>query len=273
MRFHSQNLNDDGDCNVIGSMLWKGRAWFYAGKDRHKETFHTEWLLGKFARGFGLTIGFGEGDDDRSVCLHACIPFVFSVYLVICGLWRLKHPHKTGIAIHNNSFWIYPFTNEMVTRSDSPWWERCIGFRFPWDYDWYSTEILEHKANLPCLAKAIHVEKRRVGLKDFFYEYETMKAVKASVSETYDYTYVLKNGTVQKRKATVHVVRMTWRMKWWPLLPFKKARTSIDVQFDDEVGDRTGSWKGGCIGCGYDMNYGETPWECLQRMERELRFK
>src|SRR5882672_3039125 len=230
MRIHSQNLNE------TGSKFWKGRAWFYLGKNRHDESFHTEWLFGKFARQFAITAGFGEGDDDRSLCLHVCIPFLFSVFLVICGLWRLKQPHRTGISVHNGALWFYPFTNDHESRRDMPWWEKNYCWYFPWNYEWHMTEILEHKANLPLLARAIHVEQRHLGLKDFCKDYEQMKTVKASVSETYDYTYVLKNGTVQKRKATVFVERRTWRMKWWPLLPMKKVSTSIDIAFDDEVG-------------------------------------
>lgn len=47
---------------------------------------------------------------------------------------------------------------------------------------------------------------------------------------------------------------------------------SIDVEFNAEVGERTGSWKGGCIGCGYQMNPNETPLQALRRMEAERKF-
>lgn len=91
--------------------------------------------------------------------------------------------------------------------------------------------------------------------------------------ETYDYTYTLKSGEIQHRKADIHVRRMTWVWRWtywlkWP----RKVRTSIDIRFDDEVGERTGSWKGGCTGCGWDLKPNETPLESLRRMERERVF-
>lgn len=47
---------------------------------------------------------------------------------------------------------------------------------------------------------------------------------------------------------------------------------AIDVQFSDEVGERTGSWKGGTIGCGYNMLPGESPLDTLRRMEAERKF-
>ena len=40
----------------------------------------------------------------------------------------------------------------------------------------------------------------------------------------------------------------------------------------EEVGKKKGSWKGGCIGCSYDLKPGETPEECLKRMEKEREF-
>lgn len=88
-------------------------------------------------------------------------------------------------------------------------------------------------------------------------------------TEAHPYTYLLKSGNVQHRTATVskrrHVLRRRWG--WW-----KWIKESIDVEFSDEVGERTGSWKGGTIGCGYDLRPGETLLECLRRMERERSF-
>lgn len=89
------------------------------------------------------------------------------------------------------------------------------------------------------------------------------------------YRYTLKNGTVQDVTATVTVDRMTWCWRgfyrlgiWFP----KKVRTSIDVRFSDEVGEGSGSWKGGTVGCGYEMKPGEIPLQTLRRMEAEKKF-
>jgi hypothetical protein len=153
------------------------------------------------------------------------------------------------------------------------WYQRYYHWNFPWQYDWYSTEVLEHKANLPYLAKTLFLEMRGQKRKDAFEAMRESDPIKKAASETYDYTYTLKSGKLQHRKATVYVSRMTWRMLWYPILPFKKVSTSIDVTFNDEVGDRAGSWKGGCIGCGYEMLRGETPLETLRRMESERKFR
>lgn len=87
--------------------------------------------------------------------------------------------------------------------------------------------------------------------------------------ETHPYKYTLKNGTVQERTATIYVETRLWTRYW---LPWRLFRKSIDVQFDKEVGERSGSWKGGCYGCGYDMKSGETPLQTLRRMEIERKF-
>ncbi len=91
--------------------------------------------------------------------------------------------------------------------------------------------------------------------------------------EAHPYTYTLENGTVQsvtaeiRQERTVRGRRYLRRLGW----PTLKTR-SIDVHFSGEVGERAGSWKGGCIGCGYTMRDGETPFDTLRRMERERKF-
>lgn len=90
---------------------------------------------------------------------------------------------------------------------------------------------------------------------------------------TFDYTYTLRSGEVQRRTAEVYVNRWTnsWRIfKRIPMLHF--SRLSINYTFSDEVGERSGSWKGGCISSGEDMRLGETVEQTFRRMERERKF-
>lgn len=92
-------------------------------------------------------------------------------------------------------------------------------------------------------------------------------------AEDHPYTYILRNGEVQARTATVtkrrHVLNRRWlRRIGWP----NHIRESIDVTFSGEVGERSGSWKGGTIGCGYDLKPGETMKQSLRRMESERKF-
>ena len=92
-------------------------------------------------------------------------------------------------------------------------------------------------------------------------------------SESHPYSYALKSGEIQERTATIskrrHVLtRVVFHRFGWP----KWVSESIEIEFSDEVGERSGSWKGGCIGCGYDLKAGETLLECLRRMERDRKF-
>jgi hypothetical protein len=268
MRYHTQNLNEDKTGKPKGSKLWHGRAWWVL--KRHE--LNWEWCFGKHARMFHWALQFGEGEGDDGILLMAGIPWLFSFYFGVAGVLRCK-ACELGIAIHNHSFWLHLLSWSNETCSNDPWWRKSISWNFPWDYEWFSTEILEHKANLPGLAKTVWMESRADrGKRDVFEAMRKSDVFKKQVSETYDYAYTRKNNEVQQCKATVFVERRTWRMKWWPLLPFKLVRTSIDVHFDDEVGEGIGSWKGGTVGCGYDLKDGETPLECLRRMERERKF-
>lgn len=92
-------------------------------------------------------------------------------------------------------------------------------------------------------------------------------------TEAHTYTYTLRSGEIQKRIATVSKHRhiLTYRglrMFSWP----RWVKESVYVQFDHEVGERTGSWKGGTIACNYDKLPGETMLDALRRMERERKF-
>lgn len=87
--------------------------------------------------------------------------------------------------------------------------------------------------------------------------------------ETHPYRYVLRSGVAQERIATINVESRSW---WRPWIPFRRVSKYINVEFSDEVGERSGSWKGGTIGCSYEMKRGESPLMTLRRMEIERKF-
>lgn len=87
--------------------------------------------------------------------------------------------------------------------------------------------------------------------------------------ETHPYAYLLRSGEVQRRTATIKVETRLWTRPW---LPYKRVSRSLDISFDHEVGERSGSWKGGVMGCGFEMREHESPYAALKRMEQERRF-
>lgn len=93
---------------------------------------------------------------------------------------------------------------------------------------------------------------------------------KEPVDGEHDFSYTLKSGEVQNRKAKLEIHELEWH-RWW--LPWKRVSRGIWVDFDGEVGERTGTWKGGTVGCGYDLLPNETPLECFRRMESEREFR
>lgn len=91
--------------------------------------------------------------------------------------------------------------------------------------------------------------------------------------EVHPYRYLLRSGEVQERTATIYVSEMEWRWHWLKWSPWpRKISRCINVEFSDEVGERSGSWKGGTTGCGYEMRRHETALETLRRMQSERRF-
>lgn len=87
--------------------------------------------------------------------------------------------------------------------------------------------------------------------------------------EQHPYRYVLRSGEVQERIASIKPERRLWTRPW---LPHKRESRYINIDFNDEVGERSGSWKGGVMGCSFDMLPNETPADALRRMEAERKF-
>lgn len=85
----------------------------------------------------------------------------------------------------------------------------------------------------------------------------------------YPYKYTLHSGEVQKRIARIREERRIWTRPW---IPWKSESRYIEVEFNKEVGEGTGSWKGGVLGCSYEMLKDETPLDALRRMELERKF-
>jgi hypothetical protein len=138
--------------------------------------------------------------------------------------------------------------------------ERSLHINMPWSYD-----------------HCIHEVMLDDGTFVVFDGYKDSKEAPENMFRILEpYTYKLKSREIQIRMATVTVDRRSWCWRNWISKWFRwpeKVRVSIDVEFNDEVGERTGSWKGGTIGCGYSLNYPhETPLECLRRMEKERIF-
>lgn len=195
------------------------------------------------ARAIGLSYSIpNDDDDDKRPMLRVCL-FIVQVFLSMP--WRQSFPldiykHAEGCMANREWGFYLPFTSDLPDLflyyggPDCGRGEGTKLIEMPWS--WGSN-----------VRREILTEP-----------------------ETHPYLYRLDSGAVQHRNATIKAEEREWR-RWW--IPWRRVSRYIDVQFDGEVGERTGSWKGGTLGCGYEMKADERPVDTLRRMERERTFR
>lgn len=191
------------------------------------------------------------------------IPFMFFGW----GDFYLRLPFDTGMTdeAENPSYGFYMYhINPAPKKINMPtcfiWqWNSYNSFDMFWAYTWVRTSIL---------LKDNTWEHEVKGDKKQFYNDEWKD--KQFIVE-YDYLDKYDNTRIPTK---VYVDEREWRQHWlkWTSL-FSKVRRGIDVHFSKEVGSKKGSWKGGTLGCGYNMKKGESALDCIKRMESERKFR
>lgn len=224
----------------------------------NKNSIDFKW--GYFAprAGFELVLNRGTYFDRRYAINFAFGWGKFMVYLPFKT--RLEEGcdmPRYGFAVHNDTFWLYRGGDYKDGQCQNQWISWYLPF-FSYEFDGHW--IYNKKAEW------VQMRFRRGAGKLDPYEFRKTDAL----NYVYPYAYKLKNGTVQERTATCTIERRKWHRKWFPFLI--KESTVIDIEFDDEVGERSGSWKGGTLGCGYELLPDETVYACLKRMEAERKF-
>ena len=168
-------------------------------------------------------------------------------------------PPQYGIAIHNDIFWIYR-GGKGNNHGGNKWWT--------WDLPFFTLNHVRHEVecNIDGQIKLVPAKSLETTGKDYI----PLKDNKLVNIHKYDYTDSYDNMVIP---CVYWVEEREWRPKWltWTS-KFKKVRKYIEIEFSDEVGKKKGSWKGGCIGCSYDMLENETPEQCIKRMEKERKF-
>lgn len=203
----------------------------------NKDSFDTHW--GYFAPRLGLEFYLNRGGYFKS---NYSISFCF-----IWGKFQIELPFKTKLeeGCEWPSYGFYWFENQLIFKWGS--WSKHWSLPF---ISW----VFEHHLTLD----------QNGDLVPYSYDMANQH------SEQHNYQYILTSGEVQSRIATCTIEQRQWHRKWLPFV--KMTRKSIDISFDGEVGEETGTWKGGVLGCGYDMLPEETIEQCLRRMERERKF-
>lgn len=218
----------------------------------NRDSIDFRW--GHFSPKFGLELLLHRGFYfDQSYRVSFCFGW---------GQFHIKLPFKTsreescdwpsyGLQIVGNSLWIR--TGDCEENQST---RRMISWDFP----------------IVTLIYDSHEVQREDGnWVPYSPEYERNAEPDGRHVEQHPYIYNLRSGEVQERIATVYKERRNYHRKWLPF--WKKTFTEISVQFNGEVGEKSGSWKGGCVGCGYSIEPNETMLECLRRMESQRKFR
>lgn len=218
--------------------MWRG--WLKNG-----QSLELYWARRGWEFGAGVLIHSNDADrGDRMLCLK---------------LWRFSAYIPLGV------------TAQKVSIDDEPQWSafasKEFGLTFHWgprrkSFDWpWTWHTMAYEAMLP-----------NGTWESIRYSFDA-DGPSSPYTERHPYTYTLRSGEVQERTATItkrrHVI--TWRAFkaiGWP----RWIKESINIEFDGEVGERSGSWKGGTIGCSYDLRPDETMLAALRRMEAERSF-
>lgn len=215
-------------------------------------TFWSRFALTRWQWGVQLC-KFSRDGESGKLSLH-----LFCLWVT---LWISSTPPVGDMM---DRWGVYFFENSL----NLCWGHRRAHFYMPWMYDHCRTEIMLADGRFVPYERYPRRKQPKGGL---YVEPEPVGRYR----QDFDYRYVLKSGEVQERTAAVTVERRSWCWRTWPFRWLRwpsTTRTSIEVEFSDEVGERSGSWKGGTVGCGYDLLPGETPEACLRRMESERKF-
>lgn len=215
--------------------------------------------------GWGLAFALCMFHEHFSLHVHLGWPNLY-IRLPFLQRWH-RDPHEMMES------WGFSLVDSAVHLN---WGAKTKIVSLPWDWKWARTSIMLQDGTwyneLPGGKVSFPNDPRIADEKKPWGTYHQIKE-QFAWKETYPYRYVLRSGEVQERTATVGIEEREWRWHWLQWLPFpRKIQRTIDITFSDEVGERSGSWKGGCTGCGYDIRHDEMPRECLARMEAERKF-
>lgn len=224
---------------------------------RDKWIYEGKWIIFYFTKGFDISFEICGYFDNRPRINIDLFFFSLTIILPIWNNWTDEcDAPKWGISYFRQTFWIHRGGKGNM-KGGGKW----TTFDMPWQLKWVRTSFLRKDGTWEHETKGNHKNFWEEKWKDVIW------------NKTYDYKYILTSGEVQKIKATIKVEEMEWRMNWFKWTSFgNKISKTIDVTFNGEVGEEIGSWKGGTIGCGYNLLPNETPLQCLRRMEKERKF-
>lgn len=225
---------------------------------RNKKSYESKDWINFYTGWTGIRFTFGPASyfDNRWHITFSLGWGTFYIHLPIYSKWDECSPPDYGFYYYEKCFWIC-----LGGKGNENGGSKIKCIHLPYDHIWVRTSNLKKDGTW---------EHETKGNRKEFYD---KKWDGILWKESFHFTYVLKNGTVQNRIATLRVEEREWRQRWlkWTKA-FATISKTINIDFNDEVGERTGSWKGGTTGCSYNMKHGELPEQTLRRMEKERKF-
>ncbi len=167
--------------------------------------------------------------------------------------WEETYPREYGFSLHEGFLRVFfgPQTGDSSTTRDwckfLPWtqWRHVRFSLYTPDGEHFWTE--QGKGSL--LGTSSKIDARK----------ECRKAV--FLMEDFDGASVTATCQIEERE---------WRFgegcfSWLSLFRRRRIVRSLDIEFSAEVGPEKGSWKGGTVGHGIEMLFGETPQDAFRR--------
>lgn len=166
------------------------------------------------------------------------------------------------------------------------WGRKLKIIDMPWSYTWIETAMLLDRP-VPSMAQiapgdapvelwAIDNETtRREALAQGRCAREVYEDVcKKRLKLRRTYTYRLSCGTEQNVRCTLTIRRTEWRQRWLKWTSWGNRRiTYLDVEFDDEIGEGVGTWKGGVLSTSQRIRPGDSIEQTFTWMQRDRKFE
>lgn len=199
-------------------------------------------------------------------------------YHLICELPQIIKPYKKWINYDNGGYWdehptsysislvddcihVYygPQTHDSTTTKSKLFFLPWKQYRFIRE-SWYADDGSLMRTDY---------EKDRIPFK---FKHDFKRKIPKSVFEIED-----SDGEIIK--ADVYIHEREWKLgtgifKYLFCLKKPMIKRSIEIEFEKEVGPEKGSWKGGTLGMGFDMESGENAEDAFKRFcEQDQRSK
>ena len=221
-------------------------------KFKEDRSWHFKW--GSWSRAWGLSIELFNFDEEGDWSLKLLI--IYGSFFITIPFLPTRNPKDPML-----DSWGFSWRWDPDNRGADihlNWGEDTKIIHLPWDHVFVRGDMLCDDG----------IWRKRIG------SWELKEGDPVRATETHPYRYVCQGGTVQDDiEAKISVEEREWRQRWLRWTKFGAlVKRTIEVEFNHEVGEERGSWKGGCTGCEYEMRPDETPVECLRRMQRDRRF-